>query len=146
MVPPIPKDFQVTWNFIYEVYFYNGLDVFRPWENSKSVIPALLEEWEKTKGQLWEMFQKRENANTFEKMKKGIAIFLQLIFWSNDQPVSLLEPFPWEQLKYKPVNLEERFNFIASRPNLFHSFRQLAEVIGEQEKLFVKKNIMKKDV
>ena len=47
-------------------------------------------------------------------------------------------------LEMKPVNLEERLGFIISRPTLFHSYRQLTELMVEQEKLYAKKNIVKK--
>ena len=77
-------------------------------------------------------------------MKKGIGLFLQFLFWSNDRPISAIESTPLNLLEIKPVNLEERLGFIISRPNLFHSYRQLSELMVEHEKLFAKNKIIKK--
>ena len=133
-----------TENFIYEAFFYNGMSSFKPWEKQAILIPEVLEEWEKVREQLSELFQNRSQNKILNVMKKGIGLFLQFLFWSNDRPVSLIKPIPSEPLDCKPVNLEERIAFIISRPILFHSFRQLSELMVEQEKAYVKKNIMKK--
>jgi hypothetical protein len=134
----------VTKNFICDVLFYNGIDSFKPWENQTDAIPLLIEEWGRDKKLLEELHRSRNQKDILVIMKKGISLFVQFLFWTNDRPVSLKEPIPFYPVAYKPVNIEERLAFIISRPNLFHSFRQLSELMLEQEKLFVKKNIMKK--
>jgi hypothetical protein len=131
-------------NFIYEVLFYNGVAAYKPWENPTDAIPLLIEEWEGNRDQLEELHRNRDQINTLNVMKKGIGLFIQFLFWSNDRPVSLKEPIPSYPFNCKPVNIEERLAFILSRPNLFHSFRQLSELMVEQEKAFVKKGIVKK--
>ena len=112
--------------------------------NQLDSIPLMLTEWENIKIDLSKQFQHRNQINTLIQMKKGIGLFIQILFWSNDITVKLIEPFPWDELVFKPINLEERLGFIISRPQLFHSFRQLSELILEQEKLFAKINILKK--
>jgi hypothetical protein len=77
-------------------------------------------------------------------MKKGIGLFLQFLFWSNDKQIAVLANTSLSLLEVKPVNIDERLGFIISRPNLFHSYRQLSELMVEQEKLYAKKNIVKK--
>ena len=114
--------------------------------NQLDSIPLMLTEWENIKIDLSKQFQHRNQINTLIQMKKGIGLFIQILFWSNDITVKLIEPFPWDELVFKPINLEERLGFIISRPQLFHSFRQLSELILEQEKLFAKNNILKKSV
>jgi hypothetical protein len=112
--------------------------------DKNEAITNLLEEWEKIKGQLEELFRERDQKRASEIMKKGISLFIQFLCWSNDTPVFLDRPINSKQFEFKPVNLEERLGFIMSRPNLYHSYRQLSELMIEQEKLFVKRNILKK--
>lgn len=107
-------------------------------------IPILLAEWEKDKELLAELHRNRDQKNILTIMEKDIGLFLRFLFWSNDKPVSLQEPFPYYQFEYKPFNIEERLAFIISRPTLYHSFRQLSELMVEQEKAFVKKSIRTK--
>jgi len=44
----------------------------------------------------------------------------------------------------KPVNVQERLNFIETKPRLYHSYVQLAELFSEQEKLFAKNKALNK--
>jgi hypothetical protein len=135
---------KLTDNFVYELLYYHGIDGWKPWENQEESFLFLMEEWEGVREQLEELYRNRDQNNARSAMKKGIGLFIQLLFWANDQPVLLKEPIPSIPLVYQPVNLSERLAFIMSRPNLFHSFRQLSELIVEQEKLYVKKSILKK--
>jgi hypothetical protein len=107
-------------------------------------ISNLLKEWENSKDPLEVLFRKRDYTNAKVLMEKGIILFIQFLSWSNELPVSLDEPFNSNQFEFKPVNVEERLAFIMSRPNLYHSYRQLSELMIEQEKLFMKKSIQKK--
>lgn len=112
-------------------------------ENQEAIL-ALLTEWKIVKEQLEVLYQNRDQKNTLEGMRKGISLFIQYLYWTNDQPLMPSRPFSLHLLEVKPVNLEERIGFIISRPNLFHSYRQLSELMTEQEKLYAKKNILKK--
>jgi hypothetical protein len=138
------NSFTLSENFIYEIFFYNGIQTIKPWINPEEIIPILFKEWQKVKEQLNVLHHEREQKNIGQNMKKGIGLFIQLLFWSNGRPVQLVESFPFSEIDYKPVNVQERLDFIISRPKLFHSFIQLSELMTEQEKHFVKKNILKK--
>jgi hypothetical protein len=105
---------------------------------------SVQEEWEKVKEQLEELFRKRDTKNAELAMTKGIELFLQFLFETNDCAPSQIEPNSLLPLEFKPINVVERLAFIQARPRLFPSFRQLCELMVEQEKLFVKKQIMKK--
>ncbi|MDR6998513.1 YpoC family protein [Neobacillus niacini] len=120
------------------------IDFEKPWEKPSEVVPILLLEWGNLKEDLERFYSIRDQENTNLGMKKGIDLFLKFLFWSNERPIADKEPLPLDSLEYKPVNIGERLGFILKRPNLFHSYRQLSELFLEQEKLFVKKNIMKK--
>jgi hypothetical protein len=107
-------------------------------------ISNLLKEWENSKDQLEALFRERDYKNAKVLIEKGINLFIQFLSWSNELPVLLEETINFNQFEYKPVNVEERISFIMSRPNLYHSYRQLTELMVEQEKLFVKRSILKK--
>lgn len=107
-------------------------------------ISLLIAKWNGVKSELETLYRNRDQKSTLQLMRKGIVYYLQFLFCSNDKQVNSKEPIPLNQLELKPVNLEERLTYILSRPNLFHSYRQLSELFTEQEKLFAKKNIVKK--
>lgn len=107
-------------------------------------IPILLAKWDEVSSELEALYRNRDQKSTLQLMKKGISYFIQFLFWSNDRQVHSKETISFNLLEIKPVNLEERLTYILSRPNLFHSYRQLSELFTEQEKLLAKKNILKK--
>jgi hypothetical protein len=113
-------------------------------EASEENITLLLSEWDGVKSELETLYRNRDQQFTLPLMKKGIVYFIQFLYSSNDRQVNSKEPIPLSQLEIKPVNFEERLTYILSRPNLFHSYRQLTELFTEQEKLFAKKNVVKK--
>jgi hypothetical protein len=113
-------------------------------EASEVNISILLSKWDGVKTDLETLYRHRDQQATLQLMKKGIIYFIQFLYWSNDRQVNSKEPIPLNQFEIKPVNFEERLTYILSRPNLFHSYRQLSELFTEQEKLFAKKNIVKK--
>ncbi|EKN69570.1 hypothetical protein BABA_09096 [Neobacillus bataviensis LMG 21833] len=109
-------------------------------------ISRLLEEWENIKNHLNQLFQERDTKNASKWMEKGIGLFEQFLLWTNEGALTPNDSIPNHQLTYKPVNIDERLAFIKARPALYHSYRQLSELMVEQEKLFAKKNIVKKNV
>ncbi|MGX6442536.1 YpoC family protein [Neobacillus sp. K501] len=110
----------------------------------KHEVSFILIEWKKVKEQLEVLYRERDQKNTLDGMKKGVSLFIHYLFWTNEQPINSTKSITLDVLEVKPVNLEERIGFIIARPNLYHSFRQLSELMTEQEKLFAKKNILKK--
>ena len=124
--------------------FLEELDFEVPNEAENEVIAFLLAEWNLLKMELETLYRNRDQQTTLQGMKKGIGLFIHFLYWSNDRQVNLKKLEPLDRIEMKPVNLEERLGFIIRRPNLFHSYRQLSELITEQEKLFAKKSIVKK--
>jgi hypothetical protein len=113
-------------------------------EASEENISLVLEKWDGIRSELETFYRNRDQKSTLYLMKKGIGYFVKFLYWSNDRQVDSNEPTSLNQFEIKPVNLEERLTYILQRPNLFHSYRQLTELFTEQEKLFAKKNIVKK--
>jgi hypothetical protein len=113
-------------------------------EASEENISIFLAKWDQVRPELETLYRNRDQKSTLQLMKKGISYFIQFLYWSNDRQVNSKEPIPFTVLELTPVNLEERLTYILSRPNLFHSYRQLSELFTEQKKLVAKKNIVKK--
>jgi hypothetical protein len=131
--------------FAYEILYYsNRLSKPYPWENQEESILPVIALWEKEKRILAELYSKRSKEMQ-SNMKKGIALFYMLIFWSNDKPVQLTNEInTMEDWNLKAVNLEERLDFVVNNPHLYHSFAQLSELFMEQHKLFAKKQALQK--
>ena len=112
--------------------------------NRREAAAAILAEWEIIQSQLAPLFRVRDQKYTQEWMEKGINLFLQFLYLTNHETFLSSNEIRYNQFLFKPVNLEERIDFISSRPGLYHSYRQLSELMLEQEKQFVKSNIIKK--
>ncbi|MED3562135.1 YpoC family protein [Bacillus xiapuensis] len=122
----------------------NRYDFENPGEYQSKELTSLILEWGKVKADLEKLYRVRDKQNINVRMKKGIDLFLQYLFCSNEMAVVRKGPFPLDSLRHKPVNVSERLGFILKRPSLYHSYRQLSELFLEQEKLFAKNLIMKK--
>lgn len=131
-------------HFFYELVFYQRIDAYKPWMQSKTHISGLFKKWEEIKRECEALFSKRKAKETRKPMKEGIALFLTILFWTHHKPVLLKD---WnhavKELKIKPVNLVERFNFIIQRPSVFHSYIQLSELFLELEKQYEKSKVQK---
>ncbi|MFD2445822.1 YpoC family protein [Bacillus sp. CGMCC 1.16607] len=106
-------------------------------------ILLLLDQWSELKLKLIQLFENRDRKNTLGPMQEGIDLFLNFLSWSNDIVRDDLS-MNYSALHWKPVNVNERLEFIKQRPNLYHSFIQLVELMSEQEKQYRKKIAIKK--
>jgi hypothetical protein len=111
-------------------------------QNETKSIPVLLRNWIAIKDELETLYKNRDLQNTSGLMEQGINLYKHFLFMSNERPIE--DPIPYHHLICKPVNLEERLTFIQSRPSLYQSYRQLCELILEQEKIYVKQQIKRK--
>lgn len=136
-------DMFITFPFIYETLYFNGINQNWPWQKPEESVANLLAIWGELRVELEVIQQNRDRKASIEPMKKAIMIFYCFLFWSNDQPVSLKHRH-LESLQVKPVNFIERLQFILKRPGLYHSYRQLSELFDEQQKHYMKKKIVAK--
>jgi hypothetical protein len=123
--------------FVHEWGFYNGIQGITPWKEPEKYIPLILHEWKLLKENIVRGHAVREQLEIMDRMKKGIGLFFEFVYWSNRVPAS----FPLTNLislHAKPVNVLERLEFILDRPGLYHSFIQLSELMDEQQKQFAK--------
>ncbi|NQD64525.1 hypothetical protein HP456_01130 [Bacillus haikouensis] len=125
--------------FAYEVLYYNGIKKkYLPWLYRDKVVKDVIDSWNKEQGTIKEKYKSRDKS-VQNHMKKGIALFYMLLFWSNSVPVSLREwHLDCKDLSLKPVNVEERVTFIRQNTKLYHSYVQLTELFQEQYKQVAK--------
>lgn len=106
-------------------------------------ISLLLIRWKELNKELTELFEKRDRKKALPLMEEGVKTFIEFLFLSNE-----MEPNHGKEaildIKWKPVNVAERLLFIEKRPDLYHSFIQLSELMNEQEKQFNKKIAIEK--
>lgn len=116
-----------------------------PWHEEGPNLKVIIEKWEKLAEEINSYFKLRQNKQTDVLMMKGIALFLQLLFWSNHEPVVLLNfEENLSKLEIKPANLVDRISFIISRPTLHHSYIQLSELFIEQQKVYARYQVLKR--
>jgi hypothetical protein len=137
-IPQHENSLNVETPFIYEAAFFSGINMLKPWDCLDKSIPALLKEWAAVKEDIRLLFEQRNNKATLIPMKKGISLLVEFLHWSNGQPSKLSPTINYDNLKIKPVNIQERLEFIIARPTLFHSFMQVGELIVELEKSYNK--------
>jgi hypothetical protein len=113
--------------------------------NLESVSPrisTLLTKWEQLEMSLNELFEKRETQKAQPAMEEGVQIFIELLFITNEIPLKNDDILP--EFRWQPINVSERVEFIKKRPDLYHSFIQLKELMVEQKKLWYKKMAIEK--
>lgn len=110
-------------------------------ENEFSIIKiekqsaSILLSWKHSKIELEEFYKNRDGDRALSVMNNSIGLFMEYLNITNGKKESAnMDDFP-----VSPVNVKERLAFIESKPRLYHSYVQLAELFTEQEKLFAKK-------
>ena len=144
----IERDFQ--WEYPYfpfEIQFFNGKNLsYVPWMDSELAVKAILSSWREVERELATLLKKRSNK-VESVMKKGIALYYMLMFWSNAKPVKLHN---WigelENLSIKPVNVKDRLCFSRENIRLYHSYIQLSQLFDEHHKQFAKCNALEKSL
>ena len=111
--------------------------------NNTGIDQKIFEEWSNMEKQLVELFKVRGKKETVVLMDRGLSLFYEALFVINGQAISHDEASIMG-LKYKPINVAERMNFIQLRRGSYHSFRQLAELFKELEKQYAKKASLEK--
>lgn len=110
----------------------------KPWEEKNQYIPILIENWREVEPSIIELFKARDRKQALLPMKKMILTFIAMQFWTNSKPVPGLLKISdkVKELTVKPVNVEERLEFILSSPNQYHAFTQLKTLFTELEKKY----------
>ncbi|WP_453995497.1 YpoC family protein [Bacillus nitroreducens] len=108
-------------------------------------ISNVIENWDARKDNLTHLFQNREKAEIINLMKDAIDDFYNFLFLMNGKqvPADREKQEFLARLDYKPINLEERLQFVLNKPHQYHSFVQLNVLYLELLKLYAKTKIMK---
>ncbi|MCM3599816.1 hypothetical protein M3175_03660 [Robertmurraya korlensis] len=110
---------------------------------SKNDIQNGFLEWKSIERQLEELIKIREKQETALLMEKGLSLFHKMLLLVNNLE-HIPENVSLKEIKIKPINVEERLDFIEGRQGSFHSFKQLAELFKELEKQYAKKASLEK--
>jgi hypothetical protein len=110
---------------------------------SKNDINKGFQEWKNIERRLEELYKIREKLETAVLMDKGFSLFYTILKLVNNMDPTF-EKISIDELSIKPINVEERLGFIQGRKGSFHSFKQLAELFKELEKLYAKKASLEK--
>ncbi|WP_053599138.1 YpoC family protein [Bacillus sp. FJAT-18017] len=127
-----------------EAGFFYGAMAAGPWEESYISVPGQYEVWNEVSKKIEEAFKEKNKPRVREEMREGISNLLKILYWSNKQPVKLNKLNEVDSLALKPVNCQERLYFLIERPELFHSYIQLKQLMEEQKKQFMKNIAIKK--
>ncbi|WP_226683559.1 YpoC family protein [Sutcliffiella horikoshii] len=127
--------------FKYDIAYYQGAAPhLLPWEKTSDSIPLILNRWKEKERHLISLHEIRDRKEAREQVIHPIAWFLQMLFWMNGQPVRSITDWKNEvdKLKWKPMNVDERLEFVIKKPEMYHAFIQLQQLYTESAKLFYK--------
>ncbi|NLP50331.1 YpoC family protein [Bacillus sp. RO1] len=133
--------------FKYDIAYYLGVAPNQlPWEMTSDSIPHILTGWKEKEILLNSLHEVRDRKEARRQILLPIAWFLQLLFWMNGQPVRGLTDLKTEvgRLKWKPINVDERLDFVFKKPEMYHSYIQLQQLYNESAKLFYKMKALEK--
>jgi hypothetical protein len=130
--------------FPVEAGFFNGDKANGPWDDPYISVPEQYEIWNEVSRKIEKAFKEKNKPRIREEMREGISNLLKILYWSNKQPVKLNKLNEVDSLALKPVNCQERLFFLLQRPELFHSYIQLTQLMEEQKKQFMKNIAIKK--
>jgi len=133
--------------FIYEItkLEFRKEDATKPWEAGEhAVIHKVLKLWEEEQKVLNSLFEVRNRKEAQGPMMWSIVYFLNCLFWSNGQRVPGVTKLreKYHSLSIKPINVEERLEFIIQKPSHYHSYIQLSELFTEFKKQYYKQQII----
>ncbi|MDR0139759.1 hypothetical protein RFW18_18550 [Metabacillus idriensis] len=131
--------------FYFDICFKANVPIdFHPWKNPELSIPILIDEWQLIKDTIKRGISSNARKADKAEMVKGISILICMIHWSNESPVHHLdiEPSDFTAFAAKPINPTERLMYVLLKPEQYHSFIQLDQLIEETVKQYHKKRAM----
>ncbi|RBW69430.1 YpoC family protein [Bacillus taeanensis] len=134
--------------FIYDIFFFKNLPLaYLPWNEDKTLLYDIFDDWQKASKEMAELFRKRDRKNAKKPMIEWIGLFIEVLYWCNNLPVPPLKNWRKEeidQLEIKPVNAVERIEFLFQHPDYYHAYIQLNELFLELRKKYYKAFLLKK--
>lgn len=109
-------------------------------------VIALIDEWKNKSSYISDLFHERKYKEASLPMEESAKNFIQLLFilnkevWNSEiNGLTRLKTFT-----YKPLNIEERIQFVLTHSHQYHSYIHLNELYKEAEKLYAKVEILEK--
>jgi hypothetical protein len=125
--------------FPYELLHWNAVEGFHPWDIPLTSLDSIFQQWERIGGECRGLFTSRTSQAALNLMIKGLSLLFCGIFWFHHKPVNLS---CWsnelKDMVIKPINAEERIDFIISRPASYPSYIQLDQLFKEFKKIYFK--------
>ena len=110
------------------------------WDQKHDIIPVLLEWWTEEERTLTALFHERNTKEAKPIMVIMSAAFIDCLFWMNDKPVTGLTHLKQAliDIGFKPINCEERLDFVLQNSSQYHAFTQLRALFLEVKKIYAK--------
>lgn len=107
---------------------------------------ALIEEWKNQSNYISNLFHERKYQEASLPMQLFTKNFIQLLFILNKEEwaVETEGVYKLKSFTYKPLNIEERIQFVQTHSHQYHSYIHLNELYKEAEKLYAKAEILEK--
>jgi len=118
-----------------------------PWNHPKECVPVLFNVWKQLMLKAKEGFMKRDKSDLQKKsLLKCLSLYIVCLHWMNKRSVQAIKvnAMSINTMLLKPVNCEERLQFIIDNPYQYHAFVQLEQLLAELEKSFYKALAMNK--
>ncbi|MBM7577401.1 YpoC family protein [Jeotgalibacillus terrae] len=141
-------DVEINETCLFEHHF--GPDLFylnqqeKPWEEIERWTKLIKLEWETLSAEMRPLFEGHADQ-TYDSMVKGLSLFFTLLYWSNEQHISVSS---WEEdlkkFEVSIMNAHERISFVMKRPAVYFSYIQLDEMFRELNKTSAKFHAMRK--
>ncbi|MBP3950633.1 YpoC family protein [Bacillus suaedae] len=128
-------------------FYFDISEEVKPWTDKHFYVPKLFQIWGVEENNLRLLFRQRKSAFAKPIMTLMVALFIDLLFWSNEQRVlDLGDQFflDLDTLTYKPINCKERLEFILQSLDQYHALIQLSALFEEHKKGFAKMVILEK--
>ncbi|WP_102345811.1 YpoC family protein [Bacillus sp. Marseille-P3661] len=111
-----------------------------PWGKIDYYAPIIFQKWLSEKDLIAAFFRNRDKANASQPMIQHIANMIDIIYWINGRPITSLDNITVElqELSIKPINCQERIEFLLDNPVHYHAFIQLSELYVEIRKQYEK--------
>lgn len=148
-LPSIPAQLiHPLFNFLQLELFPEEMKYYQqeiPWKHSDKGLQEIINRWEYLQSKLEIQFQQKKHGEE-RQMIEGIALLIKYVFWTNREPVNI-KKIEEKLISFhvKPINAYDRLQFILSRPFSFHTFRQIQELMIEQQKRYAVKSMNQKN-
>lgn len=128
-------------------FYYDLVEDQKYWNSKHDILPVLFKWWAEEEEALTTLFHERNFIPAKPIMITMIAAFIDCLYWMNDRKLLGLNQLKEDlsMLQFKPVNCEERLEFVLLNPGRYHSFTQLRALFLESKKIYAKIKVLEQE-